>query len=863
MNDKKLPLVAEILLKLFLPEIDYDYLLGDYTYLYNEKKETNGLLFAKLWIVVHTLRTIPSYIYQSLSMGAMMLKNYFLIAIRSISRNRIYSLINIGGFAVGLAAVIFIGLFINYELSYDKVHSNYDNIFRVTSNLPASSGISLSAPVSTGRTRDDLIEKIPEITKATRIETKTNYAISHEDKKFIEKKGLYVDQDFVEIFTTPVIDGELKNALSNVNTMVVTKNMAIKYFGRTDVAGETLIVEEKPFKITAVVENSFSNSHIKFDFLLSIISNFEGNKNALSKRGISYYTYFLVDSKNPENVFPKVKEVAQEGISKLMGKKSLKMNVSSDVQAFADVHLHSNMQFELEANGDINDVLLFALLGAVILIIAMINFVNIVTAKSQLRVTEIGIRKTLGAFRLNLINQFLGESIILTLIALIAALGLVSLLITPFADLMRIPLSISAVFNPSVFIKIVLFTVFVGVLAGLYPALFLSKLEPSRAIKSKRSLSNSKSFLRKFLVISQFSISITLIASIFVFQDQISYLKKAELGFDKEQVVVFQNLTPGIKSKADLICSELSRLEEVENAAQSGHLIGDQVNKNPVRIIADGEEKKGTVNQIEVSYNYLETIGVKLKEGRNFSKEIITDLRESVIVNEAFIKHFNLANPISKSVKLQGRNRKIVGVVKNFHFASLKHKIEPIIINVANWSNFLSVKLNSNDVKSTLNSVISTLNQFDPDYKVDYNFMNESFNAMYKNEERANTLFILSALLAIIISIVGLFALAAFTTERRTKEIGIRKVMGASIKEINRLLLKDFIYLIIIANIIALPIAYFSLEGWLLNFEYRIDLSIWPFIFAALISFIVSIASVVSQIYKAALANPVKSLKTE
>ncbi len=794
-----------------------------------------------------------------------MFKNYMKVAIRNLVRHKVISFINIFGLAIGMTTFILIILFVRNEFSYDKFHKNADRIYRITTDIPKENGVYETYPISSGKMGPVLVEQIPEIIKATRIFAYWKRTIQYEDKYFNEDEIFWVDPAFLEIFTFPLISGDSKNALNEPNSVILTQETAKKYFGDINPLNKRMIIENENFTVTGILKNIPANSHLHFDFLLPFAA-FDINN--VHQQGFSFYTYFLLEKNTKINeIKDKFQTVCQEVTEVFLSGFPVEMDVNfnSLYQALTDIHLYSHYNYELEINGNIIYVYIFIMIAVIIMIIAGINFMNLITAKSEDRANEISMRKIMGAKRNELIMQFLGESVLMSLIAFIVSLGMVELFINPFNNLMNCELSFFYRDNIILFCVIFIISIIIGILSGIYPAIFLSKFNSLKTIRGISQFGNRKSFLRKILVILQFSITIFLISIVFVINSQLTYLKNKNLGFDKEHIIVLKNFSRKIINNYNSVKDELLKNPDIRSVTGSQHIPGEFPSANIVSI--EGQDMKTgiTMNEFRIGFDFLKTYGIKIKYGRSFSEEISSDIKDAVIINETAAKKLGLESPLGKRLNISGFTYgEVIGVVEDFHFKSLHQNIEPLIIHLQNmWISNISIKIQTNDIQRTLNSIKKECIKFDPFYDLDYYFIDDKFDQMYKTEEQTAKLFVISSILAIFISMLGLFALSSFIITQRTKEIGIRKVMGAPVSNIIWLLSKEFTKWVILANLIAWPIGYFIMDKFLQMFAYKAEMNIWSFIISGLLALVIALVTVGYQTIKTANSNPVDALKYE
>lgn len=807
-----------------------------------------------------------------------MLRNYFKIAFRNLWKNKGYSAINIFGLAAGLATCLLIILYVWDELSYDKFHEKADRIYRVNSDIKFG-GTDMKLTVSSDPMGATLKRDYPQVEQFTRIYASEGSKLIKKGNEFInEPRIAYVDSTFFDVFSFPLISGNPKTALNDPNTAVISETGAKKYFGSTDVVGKLIETNEKTaFKITAVMKDMPANSHFIFDILLSMDNVNYQFGNYLSH---NFTTYIVLQKGTDPAVinkfFPSIlsKYVLPQAQAFMQIKTMDEFEKSGNrleyrLMPVTKIHLYSDRFPELSPNGDIQNIYIFSAVALFILLIACINFMNLSTARSANRAKEVGIRKVLGTERKTLIWQFLTESTLVSFISLFIALGITLAILPFFNDVASKTLQFSNLFNTRFLPFLILIPLMVGLIAGSYPALYLSSFQPITVLKGKLASGFKKSRLRSTLVVIQFATTIILIISTIIVYNQLNFIQNRKLGFNKEQVLIVDN-TYALGQQADAFKEEIRKLSNVTNATMSSYLPVSNSSRS------DNTYSKEAVMDVNSGLNmqtwqideeYLATLGMELLNGRNFSKEFGTD-STSIIINETCAGLLGYANPIGKDIYISDDGNKVVplkiiGVVKNFHFESLRQNVGPLCFRLEKSIGNGIFKIKTNDVKSLVAGVESTWKKMAPGLPFSYRFLDDSFNSMYRAEQRMGKLAMGFAILAIIVASMGLFGLATYASEQRVKEIGIRKVLGASVANITQMLSKDFLKLILIAALIAFPIAGWAMYKWLQNFAYRIDIQWWVFLVAAVIALFIALLTISFQAIKAAVANPVKSLRTE
>jgi putative ABC transport system permease protein len=802
-----------------------------------------------------------------------MLKNYVLIALRNLRKFKAYSLINIAGLAVGMACFILIFLYVREELSFDRFHKNAGQIYRIIAEA-SFSGKTIPAATSAAPLAPYLMNGYPEVQNAVRLsKSALGVLVAYGEKTFHESLFFYADPSVFEVFTFPLLKGSPQSALQDPNAIVISETAARKYFGDEDPLGRTLTVDNRrDFKITGVAKIVPCNSHFHFDFLASFATLIQTNPSLLSHwADLSYFTYVeLKRGYSPaelENKFPDL-------VKKEVGKFMEPYGISADrinsmfklrLQPLTQIHLYSHFEGEIEDNGDAASVYIISAIAVLILLIACINFMNLATARSAARAKEIGLRKVVGAARAQLIGQFLGESVILSFVALVMAAGLVELFLPAFNALSGKELGFLSDACPPLLLASIGTALAVGLLAGSYPAFFLSAFRPVETLKDRTQIGRKTLRLRAGLVIFQFTISTALIVGTLVVHRQLIYVRNKNLGFNKNQVIVIPTRSLDIANNFEPFKSEILKSPQVVSIAASSSLPGKGMQMNT--FIPEGFSKDQPVimNCLYVDEDFLDTLEIELVEGRSFSKSFSRNEREAFLINEAALRKIGWTTALNKQLEFLGDTKgTIIGVVKDFHFTSLHQPIEPVVLRLGGEEySYYSVRIRPQNNPETLSFMKNVWTEFYPGSTFNSSFLDEDFDKLYQAEMNLEKIFLYFTVMAISIACLGLFGLASFTVAKRTKEIGIRKILGASVANIAGLLSLDFTKWVILANVIAWPVAYYAMTRWLQNFAYRISIDIWTFVLAATLAFVVALLTVSFQTVKAALANPVDSLRYE
>lgn len=811
-----------------------------------------------------------------------MLSNYLKIALRNLLKYKSFSFINIMGLAVGIAGCILIMLFVADELSYDKYHENADRIYRAGLDVIVGTN-EVAGAVTPPIMAETLVKDFPEVIAVTRVNSMgrgTGAIVKYEDKTFKEDRWTAVDSTFFEVFTFNFLRGVSDGALNKPNTVVITESMASKYFGDEDPIGKFLKADGDDYMITGVIEDMPSNSHFHFDFLSSFCTSETSRQTNWLNNNL--FTYFVVEEgisteKLAEKVNGLVKTYVGPEVESIMGV-SLEKAFGENghykffIQPLLEIHLYSDYDYELEAGGDITYIYLFSLIAIGILLIACINFMNLSTARSVNRSKEVGIRKTLGSTFQQLVRQFLSETILMSFISIIFSVLIVLLLLPYFNILASKDLSFNPFGRIYIVPSLILLAIIVGAFAGIYPAFVLSSFNPISVLKNTMSKSaKGGNWLRSGLVVFQFSVSIVLIVGTIIVYNQLEYIQNKNLGFQKEQIIILS--IPGVLGpQINSFKTELTNSSSITETSRSNNLFGQGLSASAYR----REDTQGNENHIlwrlRTDYDFRDTYKFEMAEGRFFSREFRSDSM-GVVLNETAVKTLGIeGDAVGKRIVDTGSNidnpiiYNIVGVIKDFHFQSLHSEIRPLMFRLYgddSWGEYLSIKLASENISQSLAHVEKTWYKFVPTQAFEYEFFDKRFAKLYESESRTGKIFTTFTILAIFIACLGLFGLATFTAEQKTKEIGIRKTLGASVPGIIFLLCKQFIKWVIISALIAGPVAYYLMDTWLQNFVYRVDITYATFILAVSLTLLIALITVSRQAIRAATVNPVESLRDE
>lgn len=845
---------------------------GDIEEEFNKKTAEQGIRKARSWYRRQVLKTIPSYTKFLIKWSFIMLRHYSVTAWRHIKRQKIYSIINIAGLALGITFFILIMLYIQFELSFDRHNPNAQLIYRVAKELPPghTHGGKTEMVNTTPSLAPALMAEYPEVKSAARLCRRRNVLITFDRNHYLEEEIFFADPQVFDIFSISLVAGNPRTALTGPFSILLSQKMAAKYFGSENPLGKILRYGDSlELRVTGILKNMPQNSH----FIMDIIVPFETfgtitNLDLNSWQNNFCATYILMaEGSQPDVLEQKIPELYRKH-AKQENWPGGRRYARPFLQSLTSIHLHSDLDGELGANNDIKNIYLFATIALLILTIACINYMNLTTARSIQRGKEAAIRKIIGAQRHHLIKQFFGESLIFTLVALVISLVLVHLSLPAFNAFVERELSLSLLINPVLIGGIILVVGFVSLLSGSYPALLISSFLPVFGLKRQGLRGQKGRLLRNTLVVFQFAVSIGLIIATLVVHRQLDFIKKQDVGYDKDQIVVIRLHDQNVKKSLDALKSELRAHPDVLAVTATDTLpnnIQSEIGPKWPGIPEDYE-----FFDIYISYvdeGYLDVYGMELVEGRNFSEEFPSDAQSAFIFNEKLVKALEWEQPLGREFEhWDGKIGRIVGVIKDFNFHSLHRHIDPMCLYYhkdQRWIYYLSAKIRGGRIPETVGFMEKTWKKFSPEYPFDYNFFDDLFDRAYRLEHRLGAMFRVFSTLAVFIACLGLFGLAAFTAEQRTKEIGVRKVLGASQKSIFMLLSKEFTKWVLIANFLAWPVAYLIMDRWLQSFAYRAPLALWIFALATALATAVALGTVTTQTLKAASANPADVLRYE
>jgi putative ABC transport system permease protein len=798
-----------------------------------------------------------------------MIRNYLRVALRHTARNKIYSLINIVGLAIGMACCILIAQYVLYEVGYDDYHVDKDRIFRVAQDGQSQQERRIAA-VTSAPMAPALKEDYPQIEYAARIMSAGKPLVKRDEKIFYQDGCWFAENELFKILTIPLLEGDSQTALKRPMTIVISQRIAEKYFGDQHPVGKTLSIQGIDFEITSLAANCPDNTHFKYEILMSL-STLE----ALEYSGLkewflgNFYSYVkLAPNTDMVNLSDQLKDFAERHVGAEL--KEANETLVLFLQPVHDIHLNSHLISEIEPPGSPLYLYIFCTVGFFILLLACINFANLTTARFASRAKEVGLRKAVGAGRFRLTAQFLSESVLHSVMGLLVALVLVELVSPLFNQITGIGFHIGSLIKPGWLLVLFGLALVVGIASGSYPAFFLSAFRPADILRGSSRLGRRGTTLRKVLVVGQFSISIILIIGTLLAYEQIHFMKNQDLGFSREQKLIIP-LGRAVRSVDDLesVKNELCRHTGVVGVAASSRVPGQRLSCWTTKLATEGHDKYRAMNYIYIDHDFIPQYGIEIIAGSGFTQRNTDDLQGGYIINQTAMEQLGLRSPqeaIGKRIEgsFDGKEMEIIGVVGDFHYWGLQSEIEPLVMRYQpDLFRNLTLDVRTQDLQQTLAFVKEKWQELFPEYPFDYFFLNASFDRQYRAEEKVGKIFAVFTFLGLFIACLGLLALASYAAERRTKEIGIRKVLGASVGSIVQLLSREFLLLVALANLIAWPIAYFAMSRWLEEFAYRINIGMGTFLLAAAFALLITLITVSTQAVKAALTNPVDTLRYE
>ncbi|MDB5229869.1 MAG: hypothetical protein JWN76_674 [Chitinophagaceae bacterium] len=808
-----------------------------------------------------------------------MFKNYIKTALRNLWKNKGFSAINIFGLAIGIATCLLISLYVIDELGYDRYNEKADRTYRINADIKFGE-IPQMLAVCPDPLAATLIHDFPEVETAVRFRDYGSSLVKKGNENLKENRIIYTDSTVFKVFTIPFVAGDPRTALKDPNTVVISESTAKKYFGSKNAIGQTMRFDNTDnYKVSGIVKDMPDNSHFKYDFFVSLAGVEEAKRNTWVSFNFNTYVVLRKDAnaKSFEKklpgllsryIFPQAKQLLN--ITEEEFRKSGNF-IKLSIIPLTDIHLHSDRIAELGPTSDIKIVYIFSFIAVFILLIACVNFMNLSTARSSSRAKEVGIRKVLGTQKKNLITQFLSESVLMSLLGFVIALVIAYLILPYFNNVAVKTISLSPSAHPLMLPAVILFAIVTGMVAGIYPAFYLSSFKPIAVLKGTLANGFKRSFFRNALVVFQFFISITLIISTIVIYSQLKFIQNKKLGFNKEQVLIIRDAYV-LDKQSGTFKKEILQNSNIVSGTRSGYLPVNPSSRDEEAFFAGTvvDNSKAVSSQYwAVDEDYIKTFGMQIIAGRGFMHDMPTD-SNSVLINETAAKLFGFKNAVGQKITVvkevktgQTQTLNVLGVIKDFNFSSLRQNIGALCMHLGKSTSAMSFRIKPGNTQATIDAVKKTWKAYVPGQPVNYSFLNEDFDEMYRTEQRSGQIFIAFAVLAILIACLGLFGLVTYAAEQRIKEIGIRKVLGASVANVVGLLAKDFIKLVMIAFVIAAPVAWYFMHTWLQDFAYRINMSVWIFAGAAILALVIAFVTVSFQAIKAAIANPVKSLRTE
>ena len=787
-----------------------------------------------------------------------MLKNLIKTAIRHIVKHLGYSILNILGLTLGITSALFLIIYVADEVSYDRYHEKADRIYRVSSTIkePDDQFTWIVAQIPFG---PQVVHDYPEVQSSVRFINMPRALYKFEDKEFNEENFFYVDSTLFDIFTYKVIKGEIKSALLAPKKIILTEKIANKYFGKSDPIGKTLTTGTDTYEVTGVIQDVPTNSHFRFDAVAA--------RNNLPKQlgnwgNFGVFTYLLF----PEKFDVKAFETKMQGMYDAYMKTifgPLKISIKYHLEPLTRIHLYSTNASEPEPTGSITYVYIFAIVAIFLVLIASMNYMNLATARSTRRAREVGLRKVVGSRRGPLILQFLSESMVFTLISLLISIVLIIVLLPKFNLLAGKAFNIHVIYSPVVLLSLLAIILIVGILGGSYPAFFLSRFSPVTVLKGEVTQGSAGSLFRKILVVIQFTVSVIMIICTLVVFRQLNYMKTTDQGFDQKNVVGLQLNGPMVR-KYPVLKQSLLENQNIKYVTSTNTAVGEGSGKVIFNVETDqGMSQKG-VNFAVVDHDFIETLGIKMVKGREFQQDMPSDTLTGVVVNEAFAKRMNWTETIGKKVELKPFiDGRVIGVMKDYHQTGMYNAIESLMLLYRPLNNVIYIKLSGSDTKQTLSFIERKWKEIFPDQPFVYTYLSERFNRQFEADDKRGLVFTMFTVLAILIACLGLFGLASYMVEQRTKEIGIRKVFGANENTILGLISKDFLILVAIGIVIAVPVAYYFMNRWLENYVYRTKIEVPLLLAAALLTILITFLTISYKSYQAAIMNPARALKAE
>jgi putative ABC transport system permease protein len=803
-----------------------------------------------------------------------MLKNYFKLMIRTLYRDKWYSATYIVGLAIGMCVALLLSIYVFHELSFDKFHKDYSSIYRIHNHFSREGLEEERLPCTLYNSGESIAEKVPEVESVLRIMFWDTGDFSIDNQTRESKSIIYTDSIFFRMFNFPIVKGNAVNPLAEPNSIVITEKIAHEWFGDEDPIGKSIRISTievdtiarrlysvpKTLTVNAVAANVPKNSHIEFEVVTSFKSMSE---RFLRGQGQDFFTYVKLTSPLTESLKSSIGNLNAFEIEKGFGKNRPAELTRTVFIPLHKIHLHANYPYDRAITSSHSFVLTLGVVAGLVLLIASINFINLTTARANKRKREVGIRKVVGSLRKQIVVQFIGESVLSAFFALVFALIFLELLLNPFNNLLKTELSYSNINNIPFLLGVLGITILIGVFGGLYPSFYVSSFKPIAILKGLTHHGAKKSFAKTTLIIFQFGMSSLLVFGLIVITSQMKFVREKDLGFKKENVVLFFGITSQIAKSYNTIVNDLKSMPNVHSVSAAHSYPGAGLSGMNLRLEEADASQAFSIKENRVHDYYIETLGMQIVEGRDFIPNQQTD-DDSYIINQTAARMLGIENPVGARVIMWRRPGTIIGVVKDYHFASLRDNIEPLIISRYNKGiGNISVRIDAKNKRETVKQISDHLAEYDHNYNLRYEFLEDNIDNLYGSEKRTFKLILSASLIAIFLSMVGLYALSSYTLENRKKEVSIRKILGASIQTIYGLLTLDSTKFVLIANLIALPIGWYFAKDWLNNFAFRVDIEPWVFIVTILSTYIVALLTIIWQIVKTSNTNPVEALRYE
>ncbi len=864
MDDRITPKWANRLLQRFCGKELQEEFRGDLEEEYLSKLKQKGTFRAVIWYWTEVLVLIwnfhSRYKKEHESTSAILLNNYFKIAFRRLGGNKLYSGINIIGLAIGIACCLILLAFVSNELNFDRFHKNADRIYRVLITDENSEGSETSA-IITAAVAPSMQDDFPEVSAFTRFTLPESGFYNYEDKKIKTLNIFYSDSSVFDIFSFKLLKGNPKKALTEPNSVVLTPELSTKIFGDEDPVGKIIILNGKDqLKVTGIIENSPSNSQLQYSCLISFTSLLDKGLYLDWNGGVNYYAYVLLQEQtNLETLKMKFPEFMDKHINNRLRK--LGWTLYLDLELLTDIHLFSTASGELSTKGSISTIYIFSATAFVILIMACINFMNLTTVQASGRAKEIGVRKVSGANRNTLIGQFLLESFIYTFLAFLLSFVLILIFKPNLSAFLGNDLQLIYLSNIKVIFIVTLILLIVTFGSGAYPAFYLSSFQPVKALKAQVFRSAATSSIVNNLVVFQFSVSIILIVCTWVIYNQLNFISNKELGYKKDNILVVSLNSENASKNYEVFKTGISGLAGIISVGASSEVPGNDFTSNGYR--PEGYETSIMFHALHIDTDYLSTMDMDILEGRNFIIDSKTD-KEAILINESLANHLGWDDPIGKIIERNGKHE-VIGMVKDFNYATLHQKIEPLLFTIKSWRGYrnVSIRISGDQIHDNVSKIESKWKEINSAEPFEYYFLDQSFDNFYKREQKLGDIFLVFSIIAIVIGCLGLFGLVSYTVKQRTKEIGIRKVLGANTSSLLLLLSRNYSIKVLLANLIAWPIAYYTMGQWLSGFYYHMDFSLSILFVSGLIAFVIALATVNLQTIRAARQNPTETLKYE